>query len=118
MEGHAARYAEVSLIYEGKNISRDIAPYMVSFSYTDNSADKADDISLTLEDRERLWCSDWFPSKGDTIKASIIVHGIKAYASGKAHQSMGKCEALDDSGRYGQQKRTCFILGQQRRPVF
>ncbi|MBR1658158.1 MAG: hypothetical protein IJ697_06805 [Synergistaceae bacterium] len=74
MDGHQARYAEVSVIYEGVNISRDIAPYLVSFTYTDNASDKADDISLTLEDRARLWCGDWFPSKGDKIRASIIVH--------------------------------------------
>lgn len=74
MDGHQARYAEVSIIYEGKDISRDIAPYLVSFTYTDNASDKADDISLTLEDRARLWCGDWFPSKGDKIRASIIVH--------------------------------------------
>ena len=74
MEAHEARHAEVSLIYEGKDISRDIAPYLLSFSYTDNASDKADDISFTLEDKERLWCSDWFPSKGDKIRASIIIH--------------------------------------------
>ena len=74
MDSHPARYAEVIIIYEGKDISRDIAPYLISFSYTDNASDKADDISITLEDKERLWCSDWFPTKGDTIKASIVLH--------------------------------------------
>ena len=74
MDSHPARYAEVVIIYEGKDISRDIAPYLISFSYTDNASDKADDISITLEDKERLWCSDWFPTKGDKIKASIVLH--------------------------------------------
>ena len=74
MDAHNARSAEVSLYYEGVNISQDIAPYLLNFTYTDNASDKADDISLTLEDRERLWCSDWFPSKGDKIRASIIIH--------------------------------------------
>ena len=78
MDSHEARYAEVSLTYEGKDISRDIAPYLLNFTYTDNSADKADDISLTLEDRERLWCEDWFPTKGDKIRASIILHNWEA----------------------------------------
>ena len=32
---------------------RAIAPYLVSFSYTDNASDKADDISVTLEDGRR-----------------------------------------------------------------
>lgn len=74
MDRNTARYAEVNLIYEGKNITKDVAPYLLSFTYTDNSSDKADDISLTLEDRDRLWCSDWFPTKGDKIRASIITH--------------------------------------------
>ena len=78
MDSHEARYAEVSLTYEGKDISRDIPPYLLNFTYTDNSSDKADDISLTLEDKERLWCSDWFPTKGDKIRASIIIHNWEA----------------------------------------
>ena len=74
MEGHQARFAEVSIIYEGKDITRDIAPFLASFTYTDNASDKADDISFTLEDRKRLWVKDWFPTKGDKVKASIILH--------------------------------------------
>lgn len=74
MEGHEARWAEVVIIYEGKNISKDIAPYLLSFTYTDNASDKADDISFSLEDRKRLWVDDWFPTKGDKVKASIVVH--------------------------------------------
>ena len=74
MNAHTSRYAEVNLTYEGVNISQDIAPYLLSFTYTDNASDKADDISLSLEDRERLWCDDWFPTKGDKIRASIIIH--------------------------------------------
>lgn len=62
------------IIYEGVNISKDIAPYLISFTYTDNASDKADDISFSLEDRERHWIDDWMPTKGDKIRASILVH--------------------------------------------
>ena len=74
MNNHSARRAEAEIYYEGVNISQDIKPYLISFSYTDNASDKADDINLSLEDKERLWLSDWFPTKGDKIKASIIIH--------------------------------------------
>ena len=74
MPEHSARRAEVVIVYEDKDISRDLAPYLISFTYTDNAADKADDISLTLEDRERLFIGDWLPTKGDKIKASILLH--------------------------------------------
>lgn len=78
MDAHQARWAEVVIYYEGVNISRDIAPYLLNFTYTDNAKDKADDISFSLEDRERLWVNDWFPTKGDKIKASIVVHDWEA----------------------------------------
>ena len=58
MEGHEARKAEVVIFYEGVNISKDIAPFLISFSYTDNASDKADEICISLEDRRRLWLSD------------------------------------------------------------
>ena len=69
-----ARRAEVKIIYQGKDISRDIAPYLVSFTFNDNSGDKSDDINFSLADRDSLWVSDWFPSKGDKIQVSIILH--------------------------------------------
>ena len=69
-----ARFAEVSIIYESVDITRDIAPFLTSFTYNDNASDKADDISITLEDRKRLWLNDWFPTKGDKIVAAIILH--------------------------------------------
>ena len=76
-----ARSSYVRLIYEGKNITRSISPYLINFTFTDNSGGKADDISLTLEDRDGLWASSWFPEKGDKIQASIIhIDGSKAQA--------------------------------------
>lgn len=69
-----ARYTELKIIYEGKNITQDLAPFIINFTYNDNSGDKSDDISLTLHDRDSDWLNDWLPSKGDKISCSIIVH--------------------------------------------
>lgn len=74
MENHTARKAEINIVYEGKDISRDLAPYLISFTYTDNASDKADDIALSLEDRNLLWLNDWIPTKGDKIQASINLY--------------------------------------------
>jgi phage protein D len=74
VDAQNARRAELILVYEGADISRDIAPYLTSFSYTDNSADKSDDISITLEDRKGNWRDPWFPSKGAVIHATIVTH--------------------------------------------
>ncbi len=66
------RRARLELVYQEKDISRDITPYFTSFSFTDNSEGKADDVKLTLEDTRHLWQGAWFPGKGDIIRASIV----------------------------------------------
>lgn len=67
-----ARHTRVRITYDNKDISEDLAPFLDSFDFKDNADGAADDISITLEDRQELWESDWFPSKGATLKASII----------------------------------------------
>ena len=74
MEAQAARRTEIVLVYEGADISEDIAPFLISFGYTDNASDKADDLNITLEDRENNWIDPWFPDKGDVIHATIVTH--------------------------------------------
>ncbi len=67
-----SRAATLQLTYAGTDISKDIAPYVTSFSYTDNAHGQADDLQLGLEDRAGLWQGDWLPGKGDTVSASIL----------------------------------------------
>lgn len=69
-----ARHTRVEIVYENKDITKDIAPYLKQFEYTDNAEDKSDEIQITLEDRELLWCGDWNPQKGATISAEIVVY--------------------------------------------
>ncbi|MBQ4432142.1 MAG: hypothetical protein II877_11615 [Synergistaceae bacterium] len=69
--------AYIEITYEGKNITQEIAPFITAFTYTDNASGKADDIALTLEDRDSLWLNDWMPSKGDVIRPAIIAQGYR-----------------------------------------
>jgi uncharacterized protein len=62
----------VELLYEGTDISRDIAADLLSFTYTDNEHGKADDMSLRLKNNHGLWSGAWLPRKGDTISATIV----------------------------------------------
>lgn len=86
------RQADIHIAFEGKDISKDIAPYLKSFSYADASG-KADDLQITLEDRAGLWAGDWFPEKGSHIKAEIVCSGWGS--SGTASLSCGTFEVDD-----------------------
>lgn len=67
------RRAKLKLLMQGVDISIDIAPFLSSFTFEDNGNGKADNISLTLSDREGKWRGPWFPERGNRIDASIIV---------------------------------------------
>ncbi len=60
-----------SLIYQGKNITQDIAGDVISVTYTDKLHGESDDLELEIEDRDGRWRDAWYPGKGDTIEATI-----------------------------------------------
>ena len=71
MSERDARRAKVKLLYDGVDISADISPYLLSFSYVDNAHGKADDIQVTLQDRERRWREPWYPKKGSVLDITV-----------------------------------------------
>ena len=82
-----ARRVGLLVKYQKADISEEIAKFLVGFSYTDEASDKADELTITLEDREGLWHGDWLPQKGDKIHASFYVMNW----SGKEDKQMLPC---------------------------
>lgn len=67
-----ARRTEISTVYEGKNISAQINQHMKSFQFEDAASGSSDAISIGLRDDEGLWMGPWCPTKGDSIKSTIV----------------------------------------------
>lgn len=65
------RQTKIKIIYENHDISKDIAPFLLSFSYNDASGGENDDINFSLQDTNHYWLDNWTPSKGDTFTAHI-----------------------------------------------
>ena len=63
-----ARRSFVKMIYEGKDITGDITPYLKGVSYTDN-LDKGDSASFSL--LGDMWIDKWAILKGDKFKIEI-----------------------------------------------
>lgn len=73
-----ARSVEMTVEFNGADITKDIRPYLLSAVYTDCEDDDADDLQLTLQDRAEIWASKWLGealsktlSGGLKIKAAI-----------------------------------------------
>jgi len=55
------------VVYEKKNITADITPYVLGVSYTDYLSGQSDEISIELEDTDGRWMDSWYPGKGDAL---------------------------------------------------
>lgn len=66
-----ARRAWAEVVYQGKDISTDLQPYLLGVTYTDNRGGKADEVTITLQDRDALWRGPWMPGAGDRIEVRI-----------------------------------------------
>jgi phage protein D len=67
-----SRRVSLDLVYQGKNITKNIAPDLKNFSHTDNASGQADDVSIELKDESGKWISSWRPTKGDILHPKII----------------------------------------------
>lgn len=61
------RRTRVEAAFDGINVTKSIAPYLLSAVYTESEEDKADDIQLRLQDRDAIWLEKWLT---DAINAA------------------------------------------------
>lgn len=66
-----ARKAKVEITLDGKNVSGDLAPYLKSLTFDDKTSNEVDEITITLDDRDELFCDAWMPMIGDSLEVSI-----------------------------------------------
>lgn len=98
-----ARKTEIRLKFEGEDISEDINKYLISLTYTDNESDQADDLQVTIDDKEDIWLGDWLntpaqpppptpkPSGwkiGDTVTVINARPQYSSYGTGKPGKNL------------------------------
>lgn len=62
-----ARETYVQTIFQGVDITKDIRPFLLSATYTDNEEDETDDLQIKLQDRDDIWLQKWL---SDIVGAS------------------------------------------------
>lgn len=67
-----------SVLYNTKNITADIAKYMLSITYKDKTHGESDEIEIEVEDADALWSNGWYPEKGAklTVKMGRLNCGV------------------------------------------
>ncbi|QQE75725.1 late control protein [Brevibacillus composti] len=74
-----ARKAWLQVKYNSKDITADLQPHLLGWSYTDNLSGQADDLQITLEDAERKWIGPWFPEKGAVLTGVVYRQDWEKY---------------------------------------
>lgn len=59
------------VLYNGKNITRDISASLISLTYSDKVEGESDELQIQLSDADGLWQNAWYPEKKSTLTATI-----------------------------------------------
>ncbi|HWO57695.1 MAG TPA: Cro/Cl family transcriptional regulator [bacterium] len=65
------------VIYNSRDITADITPYVTHLTYTDHEHGQSDEVEITAEDREHRWKSAWYPDVSAWLEVEI------GYADGR-----------------------------------
>ena len=68
---HPVTRPDFVLSYEQKDITADIAPYLISLSYTDYLGEQSDELQVDFEDVDGRWLRSWYPEQGDALALSL-----------------------------------------------
>lgn len=71
------RLAVLGLKIEGADVTRDLVPHVRSFRHTDALDDRADSLTLELEDARHLWSGAWRVEDGQFVEAEIVLYDPK-----------------------------------------
>lgn len=86
------RKSILSILYHNTgqetDISEDIGNRLISFTYSDNKQGEADDIEITLQNRDGVLSSVKLPDKGATIKAGLELFDWQSQGE-RTHVSFG-----------------------------
>lgn len=66
-----ARRVALTVHINGKNATNALAPDLKEFTFKDEAKGKADEVQLTLMDRDAKWHDAWCIQKGNTVTASL-----------------------------------------------
>lgn len=65
------RTPKIQVLYNSRDITRDIRDSLSGLTYSDAVTGKADEIDIQLQDNLLLWQNEWYPVKGDSLEVSI-----------------------------------------------
>lgn len=79
-------HPRATLIYNGRDVTADLSPYLMEVAWTDRLTGEADGLDVLLASPSGLdtrWLSDWYPDKAVTLSATLGYAGGPQAATGE-----------------------------------
>lgn len=76
-----------------RDVTREIAPFVMSVRYTDHAHGKSDDVELVVQNGDGRWRTKWYPTKGDKLSLAIGYEGQPLLPCGQF-----EIDEVEDSG--------------------
>ena len=87
-----SRRTDVEITFDGTDITKDIRPYFEALTYTDNEEGEADDLQISLQDRDGLWLCSWLTEAVEAAAAAKL--SVSANIIRRNWRSDGKDDVL------------------------
>jgi len=84
-----ARRTAAEVYFDGVDISTSVRKYLISFTYTDNEEDEADDLQIKLEDRDGIWLTKWLNAAVEAAAETLSVSEAAAATQYKVTAKSG-----------------------------
>lgn len=69
-----SRRVTLEVTINGHNATDYLSPSLTDLTYTDQAGGKADEVQLSLHDRDGVWRQQWVPQKGMPVEVTIVCH--------------------------------------------
>jgi len=98
-----ARRTEVSISFDGTNITDNIRPYFLNLTYTDDTDDLTDDLKITVQDRDGIWMEKWLEeaveaTAGNKLSISTVIIPENWKSERKLETGAFELDSVDASG--------------------
>ena len=98
-----ARRTSVDIAFGGTDITKDIKPYFLSLTYTDDTDEMADDLKINVQDRDGIWKKKWLTeaveaAAGGKLSISAVIRPEHWKKDGKLKTGAFELDSVDASG--------------------
>lgn len=95
-EDNKARRTEIYIDFKNIDVPAKIDRYITSLVYTDEAGDKSDDLQVVIDDRERIWLSNWMEVHPKGVTTSKTIYKLEEQEEKVINYVVQKGETLFD----------------------